>query len=336
VAVNRGSDISVVVVNYNGRRWLPACLGALAAQEGVDAETILVDNGSSDGSVALVQAEFPQVRVVALGENVGFAAGNNIGARATRGRYLAFLNNDTEPARDWLAALTRGLEAHPWAAMAASRIVWLDDPERLDSAGDGVTRWGGAFKHAHGQPVTHALEPREVFGVCAAACLMRREVFEAVGGFDEDFFLVHEDVDFSYRAQLLGYRTVYVPDAVVRHAFSATLGRVSAESVFYGQRNLEWVYWKNTPWPLLARSLPGHVVYDAVAGLYFAGIGMVGPFVRGKWAALRGMPRVWRKRRQVQRARRSECRRIWRLMERRWLALKIREKRFDLSAARAQ
>ncbi len=325
---------SIIIVNYNGARWLPRCLAAVSAQDGVDSpEIILVDNASSDGSVALVRGQFPQVRVVALEDNVGFAAANNRGVRAAHGECLAFLNNDTEPGRNWLAALRRGLEQHPWAAMAASRIVLMDDPERLDSAGDGLTRAGGAFKHGHGQPVSAALEPREVFGVCGAACLVRREVFEAVGGFDEGFFLVHEDVDFSYRAQLLGYRCVYVPDAVVKHAFSPTLGRVSAAAVFYGQRNLEWVYWKNTPWPLLLRSLPAHVVYDAAAGLYFARIGMLGPFLRGKWAALQGARALWRKRREVQRRRRTASRRVWRLMDRHWLGLKLREKRFDLQAA---
>lgn len=325
---------SVIVVNYNGARWLPRCLGAVSAQEGVDSpEIILVDNASSDGSVALVREQFPHVRVVALETNVGFAAATNVGARVAQGPYLAFLNNDTEPAPDWLAALRRGLEEHPWAAMAASRIVLLDDPERLDSAGDGLTRAGGAFKHFHGQPVSTALAPREVFGVCAAACFMRREVFEAVGEFDEDFFLVHEDVDFSYRAQLLGYRCVYVPDAVVRHALSPTLGRVSAASVFYGQRNLEWVYWKNTPWPLVLRSLPAHLIYDAAAGLYFARMGMLRPFARGKWAALKDARTLWRKRREVQGRRQTASGRVWRLMERHWLSLKIREKRFDLQAA---
>src|SRR4029079_16822023 len=113
--------------------------------------------------------------------------------------------------------------------------------------GDSMLAAGGAFKRHHGASVDVARESTEVFGVCGAACLMPRAVFDELGGFDEDFFASHEDVDLSYRARLLGYRCRYVADAVVRHVGSATWGTVSATSVFYGQRNLEWAYVKNTP-----------------------------------------------------------------------------------------
>jgi GT2 family glycosyltransferase len=158
-------------------------------------------------------------------------------------------------------------------------------------------------------------------------------VFEELGGFDEDFFASHEDVDLSYRARLLGYRCRYVADAVVRHQGSATLGRVSAFSVFHGQRNLEWMYVKNTPAALLVRTLPGHLVYTAAAGAHFARAGLLGTFVRAKVAALAGMARVLRKRAQVQRTRRVGASAIWPLLESRWLSAKIREKRFDLGLA---
>jgi GT2 family glycosyltransferase len=197
-----------------------------------------------------------------------------------------------------------------------------------------VTRAGGAFKRGHGAPASAYLEQQEVFAACGAAFLIRRDVFELAGGFDEDFFLSHEDVDLSYRVRLLGYRCVYVPDAVVRHAGSATLGRTSAMSVFYGQRNLEWVYAKNTPGYLLAMTLPLHVVYLAAACVYFTWAGRLGAFVRAKWAALRGLPRMLAKRRQIQRRRRVGARQIWDVLEPRWVGLKMREKRFELGVAR--
>jgi GT2 family glycosyltransferase len=158
-------------------------------------------------------------------------------------------------------------------------------------------------------------------------------VFERVGGFDEEFFMVYEDVDFSFRAQLMGHRVVYVPDALVRHAGSATLGPSSRSAIFHGQRNLEWVYLKNMPWPLLLRSLPGHVVYVLAAALYFAATGRFGAFAAGKWAAIRGCGAMWRKRRRPDVA---EAGRVWRLMDRRWFRLKIREKAFDRALARAR
>jgi GT2 family glycosyltransferase len=327
-------DVSVVVVSYNGRTWLARCLSALARQEGVRAETILVDNGSSDDSVDFVQRAFPKVRVVALHRNAGFAEANNLGVRASRGRFVALLNNDTEPSDGWLRSLKQTLESNPWASLAASCIVYMHDTSIIDSVGDGLTRWGGAFKHLHGRPVTEAPAAREVFGVCGAACLMSRAVFEDVGGFDEDFFAVHEDVDFSYRAQLLGYRCIYVPEAVVAHAGSGTLGHRSHQAVFFGQRNLEWVYLKNTPLGLLVATLPAHVVYNVAAAAYFAATGRLGPFLRGKLAAFGGLRGSIRKRRSIQRRRRTPLRRLWQLMDRRWVAIKWSEKRFEVTRLR--
>jgi GT2 family glycosyltransferase len=329
-------DVSVIVVNYNGRAWLRRCLTALGAQNGDACEIVVVDNGSSDDSVRVVRDEFPAVRLVILPHNCGFAAGNNAGAAASSRRLLAFLNNDTEPCAGWTRALQRGLAANPWASLATSRIVYMHDPRVIDSAGDGYSRVGAAFKHGHGQPADSALASREVFGVCGAAFMVGRHVFEDVGGFDEEFFAVYEDVDFSYRAQLLGYRCLYVADAVVIHAGSATLGRASREAVFYGQRNAEWVYFKNTPATILWRSLPGHVLYDLLAAAYFASIGMAGTFLAAKWAAARGAAGIWRKRLEVQRRRRTPPARLWKLMERRWFQLKWREKKFELDLARAK
>lgn len=327
-------DVSIIVVNWNGRQHLETCLSAVAAQQGVQSETILVDNGSTDGSVEFVRERFPWVRMVALPTNLGFAAGNNAGVREARGRYVAFLNNDTAAEPTWLQALLASVDEAAGFALITSCIVYMDDPSRIDSAGDGVLRWGGAFKRHHGGPVELARESVEVFAACGGACLMPRRVFEELGGFDEDFFLSHEDVDLSYRARLLGYRVRYAADAVVRHRGSATLGRVSESAVFHGQRNVEWMYFKNTPAWILLRTLPGHVVYDLAAAVYFARAGRFGVFVRAKAAALAGLPRVLRKRAQVQGRARVPAKDIWPLLERRWLALKRREKAFELGVAR--
>ena len=166
---------------------------------------------------------------------------------------------------------------------------------------------------------------------CAA--MYRRAMLEDVGGFDEDFFASHEDVDLSYRARLRGYRCRYVADAVVRHVGSATIGTVSAFSVFHGQRNLEWVYIKDTPGSLLVRTLPGHVVYDLAAAVHFARIGMLRPYLRAKIAAMAGLPRMLRKRTEIQRDRRVGASVIDPLLETRWLSTKLREKQFDAGLA---
>ena len=326
-------DVSIVVVTWNGRQYLDDCLRAIAAQQDVSAETILVDNASTDGTAEYVRAAFPWVRILRLAENRGFAGGNNAGAREATGTFLAILNNDTSADPGWLRALRAGVDLDARVALVTSRIVYMHDPGTLDSAGDGLLRWGGAFKRLHGQPAAGAAESHEVFGVCGAACLMPKAVFEELGGFDEDFFASHEDVDLSYRARLRGYRCRYVASAVVRHHGSATLGIVSRFAVFHGQRNLEWMYVKNTPASLLLRTIAGHVIYDAAAAAHFARLGLLGTFVRAKLAAVAGLPRMLRKRSSVQRTKLVATAAIERHLDARWLSTKLREKRFDTGFA---
>jgi N-acetylglucosaminyl-diphospho-decaprenol L-rhamnosyltransferase len=323
--------ISVIVLNYNGRAWLGPCLTALSTQSRApEFEIVLADNGSTDGSIDFVRERFPMVTVVENGGNLGFAGGNNAGARAARGSLLAFLNNDTVPAPNWLARLHGVYAALAGPALVTSRIVWLDRPDVIDSAGDGYLRAGGAFKHGHGARVETMVGSREVFGACGAAFMIDREFFERLGGFDEDFFMVYEDVDLSYRARLAGARCFFASDAIVRHAGSATLGPRSAAGVFYGQRNLEWTWIKNTPRGLLLRTLPAHaiagIVHYVVKGRGTAAIG-------GKLSALLGLPRVLAERRALQSARTVDTAAIERVLTRGWIALKRAEKlrngRFD-------
>ena len=327
-------DVSVIIVTWNGRRHLDACLDAVAAQKGVSLEAVLVDNASTDGTVDHVRGRHPAVRIVALRENRGFAGGNNAGVAVARAPVVAFLNNDTIADPGWLRALVGGLDRASGFALATSRIVYMHDPQIIDSAGDGYLRAGGAFKRLHGMPSAEAAEPLEVFGVCGAACLMPKSLFDELGGFDEDFFASHEDVDLSYRARLRGYRVRYVPDAIVRHQGSATLGRQSTRAVYYGQRNLEWVYLQNSPAWILFRTAPGHLAYNVAAAVHFARAGQGLAFIRAKGAALVALPATLRKRAAVQRTRRVAAGEIWRVLEPRWLGLKMREKRFDQDVAR--
>jgi N-acetylglucosaminyl-diphospho-decaprenol L-rhamnosyltransferase len=319
--------ISVIVLNYNGRQWLTGCLDALAAQAGAPAfEVIVVDNASTDGSLELIAARSSSVTLVRSATNVGFAAGNSMGAERAAGGALVFLNNDTVPAPDWLARLHSSIADRPGYGLATSRIVLMDRPDTLDSAGDGYLRAGGAFKRGHGGRADDYSASQEVFGACGAAFLIRRAVYDALGGFDARFFMVYEDVDLSYRARLLGHRCWYAADAVVRHAGSATLGVASPAAVFYGQRNLEWTWLKNTPRSLLIRSVVPHVIYAAAGLAHYARIGRFIPAVRGKWAALRGAPAILRDRRIVQRGSVADPRAVEQMMDTGWLALKRREK----------
>jgi N-acetylglucosaminyl-diphospho-decaprenol L-rhamnosyltransferase len=320
--------ISVIVLNYNGRDWLGPCLTALSTQSRAPAfEVVLADNGSTDGSVDFVRERFPLAVIVENGRNLGFAGGNNAAARAARGSVLVFLNNDTVPAPDWLARLYGVYAAVVQPALVTSKIVRLDRPEIIDSAGDGYLRAGGAFKHGHGQSAGTVDITREVFGACGAAFMIGRDLFDRLGGFDERFFMVYEDVDLSYRARLAGARCFLAADASVRHAGSATLGALSAAAVFHGQRNLEWTWIKNTPGSLLVRSLPSHAFYSLAGVAHYVLKGRGLSALGGKIAALAGLPRVLAERRVVQQSRAIESPALERAMTRGWLSVKRREKR---------
>ena len=326
--------ISVIVLNYNGRRWLAPCLSALAAQAAAPPfEVLLVDNGSSDGSLEVVKAGFPSVRIIDNGVNLGFAAGNNAGARAAAGELLVFLNNDTVAESTWLAALHSAHLGGPGRDLVTSKLVWLDWPEVVDSAGDGYLRAGGAYKRGHGAAASSYAAAGEVFAACGAAFLIRRALFESLGGFDERFFMVYEDVDLSYRARLRGHRVWFEPSAVVAHAGSGTLGVASEAAVFYGQRNLEWTWFKNTPGWLLLATLPAHALYSLAGVAHYVAAGRGGAAIRGKLAALVSLPLVWMARRREQRRRTVDPAAIAVRMTRGWLALKRREKsaRLDLA-----
>jgi len=326
--------VRVIVLNWNGRQWLGGCLSALMRQTRPPEEIVVVDNASTDDSVAHLRAAWSAIRVVALPSNVGFAAGNNHGARDARTDALVFLNNDTEVEAGWLDALVAAAQADTTRGLVTSRIVYLDRPDVIDSAGDGYLRCGGGFKHGHGQPTASSVEAREVFGACGAAFLIRRALFERLGGFDESFFMVYEDVDLSYRARLLGEHVWYASEAVVRHAGSASMGRVSDLAVYCGQRNLEWTWLKNTPRELLWRSVGPHLLYNLAGFAAYARHGRLAPWFRGKVAALAGLPRIWTARRQTQLTRTATNQDLWTCMEADWVGVKRREKQFTFRAGR--
>ncbi len=214
---------SVVIVSYDGRVHLERCLPALAATTGVTFETILADNGSRDGTVEWVRERFPAIRVLDLGRNLGFGAANRHGVDAARGELVALLNSDTAVEPGWLAALTRALAGDATVAAACSTLLLLDRPELLNARGGGMSRLGYGFDRDYlcpAEPSNLAAEPelREVMFPTAAAMLMRRSDFLAIGGFDAAMFMYHEDVDLGWRLWLSGRRVVACRDSVVRHA----------------------------------------------------------------------------------------------------------------------
>ena len=300
--------VSVVIPTWNGRALLDAVLESLERQSLAADEVIVVDNGSTDGTVEHLRSRRPSVTVVALGENTGFAAAVNRGIERASGDVVALVNNDIELHPEFLRELVAGLEADPGAASAAAKMLRFDDREVLDAAGD-TLRWSGvALQRGQGERDRGQYDaPGRVFSACAGAALYRRAAFEEVGTFDEAFFAYLEDVDWGFRAQLAGLGCVYVPTAIAYHVGSATTRREGRpDPFFYGlpRRNNVWMVLKNYPGSALARHAPALLVNHA--GLVYVAVrdGMAG----AHWVALRdaarGLPRVLRQRRAIQAARR--------------------------------
>jgi GT2 family glycosyltransferase len=230
-------QVSVVIPNWNGRRWLPECLRSLAAQTRAPDEVIVVDNGSGDGSLAYLRAEHPAVRVLAQGRNTGFAYAANRGIEAARGHLVALVNTDVVFPPEWLERMAAALDRQPTAASAACKMLSLEDPAVVYDAGDVLRRDGacdqrGRFCRDDGR----FDQPGEVFGACAGAAMYRREAVVGVGAFDERFFAYLEDVDLALRLRLRGWTCAYEP-VVCWHA-----GEGSSAQLVDGH------------WPLVARN----------------------------------------------------------------------------------
>jgi len=323
--------VSVVVVNWDRRDLLRACLHSLAAQTFRDFEIVVVDNGSTDGSAEMVEQEFCHVRLIRNPVNRGFCAANNQCIAAARGRLVALLNNDAEADPRWLEELLRAFDAGDRVGMAASKILVWENRSTIDKAGhliypDGQNRGRGAGEQDRGQ-YDHVEETAWPDG-CAA--MYKKEMLEAVGGFDEDFFAYADDAELGLRARLAGWRCLYIPTAVVYHHLGSTLGRFSPERLVLIERNRVWLAAKLFPWSMLLLT-PFYFLLRAAAGAYGAATGrgeaarfaaqrswwvLLRCLIRANVAALAGLPRILAKRREVARLRRLTNAEIRALMRR--------------------
>ena len=282
------NKVSVVIPNYNGKRFLAACLKALLS-DAPEAELLVVDNGSADGSRELVEREFPGVRLIALDQNYGFPRAVNEGIRAASRPYVILLNNDTEVLPGFTDALADALEADGRAFSAQAKLISLYDPERIDDAGNYYCALGWAFARGKDRPAARYEEPGAVFAACAGAAAYRRELFEKIGGFDEAHFAYLEDIDIGYRARIHGYENRYVPEAVVYHLGSATSGSAhNAFKVSLASRNSVYLIWKNMPLPQILLNAPFLLAGFLIKGIFFARMGLGKEYAAGlaKGAAL--------------------------------------------------
>jgi GT2 family glycosyltransferase len=309
--------VTVVIPNWNGERFLRLCLGSLRDQSFGDFETIVVDNGSVDGSIAFMEEHFPEANVVPLGENRGIAAAFNAGIESSGTEYVVLLNNDTEQDPGWLEALVRAAENHPEAGLFASKLVDFHDRTILDGAGDAIRLSGLPYRLGHGERDTGRFDrPGYVFGACAAAALYRRDMLDEVGLFDEDFISYCEDGDLSFRAQLAGYRCFYVPGAVVYHMGSAsTGGKRSPTATTLGSRNSFSLLVKNLPLSLVPHVLPFFFAGQLGRLITASATGSLRAHLEGLAGAWRHLPLMLGKRAGIQKRKRlsdAEVRRLLR------------------------
>jgi GT2 family glycosyltransferase len=281
-------NVSIVIVNWNGAHLLPACLDALRLQTRPADEIIVVDNGSTDGSRALLATAYPEVHVLPYQQNLGFAGGTNAGIAASRGEIVVALNNDTIPRPDWLAALIAPLEADARLGATMSTMVFAHAPETIAAAGITIHRNGLALEDLLGTPVAALpVQPRSIFGPTGGAAAYRRSMLDDIGHFDEDFFLYLEDVDLAWRARLRGWPSLHVPGAVVAHLYSASSGQGSPTKRYYLARNRLWGLRKSWPTALLRQHAASIIAYDLTACLH-ALLTRDRAGLRGRFAGLGG------------------------------------------------
>ena len=289
--------ISVVVLNYNGKKFLEACLNSLRNQTYKDLEVIVVDNGSSDGSAEYTEKHFPWARLVKNENNLGFAGGTNAGIRNAYGDYIITLNNDTWVESDFVEQLIRPMDDR-CVGMCASKMLFPDG--RINSTGICLSRSGAAWDRGMFEQDQGQYDAEEdVFGPCAGAALYRKDMLDEIGIFDENFFIYMEDVDLAFRGRMAGWKCIYVPHAKVHHLHSRTMGFGSNNSVYYGNRNIIWFVVKDFPTRIFLASLPWIIGRNLLVIPYYF-LKRKGKIILiSKIDALKGLPKILRARRTL-------------------------------------
>jgi GT2 family glycosyltransferase len=309
------SRVSVIIPNWNGAHHLPTCLDSLRAQTYSNVEVLVVDNASRDASLEVL-ARYPEVRVLALKENRGFTGACNAGLQAGRGELRVLLNNDTEADPAWLAEVVAAFRQHPEVGLVASKMRLFDRRDVFHTAGDYVTPDGLAHNRGIWERDTGQFDhPAYVFSACGGSAAYRATMLDAIGLLDDDFFFSFEDVDLAWRAQLAGWRCLFVPTALVYHKLKASGGGVTAS--FHDGRNRIYTLAKNYPldlWRAHGRAVVGAQVRLVVEALRMWRGAAARATLRGIAAGILGLPKMWRKRRAVQARRRVTAAYLERLM----------------------
>lgn len=311
------NDVTVILVNWNGARILPRALDSLQTQTYKRFNALVIDNHSSDNSLAMLGEKYPWVSVIAASQNYGYAEGVSRAVREVKTPYFALLNTDAVADADWLRALVEQIKTDGNLAVATAQSL-LDNSDKLDAAGDMMSRWGVAYPRGRHKPAD-TVWSSDIFSGTGGYSLYRRDVWRQLGGFDNDFFMYYEDVDYCYRARLHGYDIAYVPTARVRHGLGVSSQKRGKNFTRrFVIRNAQYVYWKNTPWPIILRTLwrflitNGYMLIAAVKAGAWREIGQA----YGESFIM--IPRTLQKRRRIQAQAKVAWRVIYGLLSPEW------------------
>ncbi len=304
--------VSVIIVNHNGERLIARCMRSLERQTYRDFEIIVVDNASTDSSLIEIKNFMRHssigfsIILIPFKENTGFTGGNVIGLKHARGKYIALLNNDAEAEPGWLKELVMAMDTHSDVGICASKLV-VYGATLIDSAGDGYATSLKAYKRGEGWNSRDFDRQEYVFGACGGAALYRRRMLDEIGFLDEDFFLIHEDTDLNLRAQLAGWKVLYIPSAIVHHKVRSSIGYMSETAVYFTVRNSELVRIKNIPIGVFLRCLPSFVAGFLTEILYFVvKHKRVNAYLRAKRDVLKLLPRMLEKRKAIMKLRKTD------------------------------
>jgi GT2 family glycosyltransferase len=276
------------------------CTKCIGAQSNCADHLLVIDNSEERELQGL---ELCGMEVLRADGNIGFATGNNLGIATALSDFVVLVNPDAFPDPTWLEYLLDAAARYPECAAFGSLQLFDENPEVLDGLGDAYHPSGVFRREGNGQRRAEYgnLQPREIFSPCAAAALYRRDALLAVGGFDEDFFCYGEDVDLGFRLRLAGWKSMLVPDAVVRHVGSASSGGQRSDfASYHGHRNMVWVYVKNMPGLLFRLFLPLHILANIASVIVLSLRGQGKVAWRAKRDAIKGLPKMWKKRKAIQ------------------------------------
>ena len=292
--------VTIIIPNYNGLKFMEPCFKALRAQSDQNFELLVVDNGSTDGSVKWLEDH--QIPSIFLEENTGFSGAVNIGIRESVTPYVILLNNDTEPQPDYVKEMVKAIQRSPKIFSVSSKMIQLYHKDLMDDAGDMYSVLGWAYQRGVGQKSSGYNKACRVFSACAGAAIYRREVFDKIGGFDEDHFAYLEDIDVGYRAKICGYENWYCPKAVVYHVGSGTSGsKYNSFKVKLAARNNLYLNYKNMPLLQLILNFLPILAGMAVKYMFFRRIGFASDYMEGVKEGLKTLKKTKKVRFQMSR-----------------------------------